>query len=46
MNNLEIVFLKNYDLKIQKTVFANHRQNGAFFKTRNFKNQIEILPNA
>jgi len=37
MNRLGIVFLKNYDLKTQKTAFSNCMQGGVFLKTQNFK---------
>jgi hypothetical protein len=37
MNCLGIVFLKNCDLKMQKTVFSNHSQGDAFLKTQYFK---------
>jgi hypothetical protein len=32
MNRLGIEFLKNYDLKTQKTIFSNRKQCGVFFE--------------
>jgi hypothetical protein len=53
MNRLETVFLKNCDLKTQKSVYSNRKQCGTFLKTQyfkrltcDFKGQIAILPNA
>jgi hypothetical protein len=53
MNSLEIAFLKNYDLKMQKSAYSNRRQCDAFLKTHyfkrltcDFKGQTAILPNA
>jgi hypothetical protein len=53
MNRLETAFLKNCDLKMQKSAYSNHRQLGAFLKTQyfkrqtcDFKDQTAILPNA
>jgi hypothetical protein len=43
MNRLEIEFLKNCDLKTQKTVFSNRSKCGVFFKTQNFKDKPTIL---
>jgi hypothetical protein len=38
MNRLKIVFLKNFDLKMQKiSAFSNRSQFGTFLKTQNFK---------
>jgi hypothetical protein len=51
MNRLETAFLKNCDLKTQKSVYSNRRQWGAFLKTQyfkmltcDFKDQTTILP--
>jgi hypothetical protein len=46
MNRLRIAFLKNCNLKTQKTAFSNRKQVCVFLKMQNFKGQIEILPNA
>jgi hypothetical protein len=53
MNYVGTVFLKNWNLKTQKTTFSNRRQCGTFFKTQDFKRltcdfkgQTAILPNA
>jgi hypothetical protein len=52
MNRLETAFLKIYDLKMQKSVYLNRRQFGAFLKMQyfkrliyDFKGQTAILPN-
>jgi hypothetical protein len=52
MNRLETVFLKNCDLKTQKSAYSNPRQWGAFLKMQYFKKlncdfkcQTAILPN-
>jgi hypothetical protein len=37
MNSLKTAFLKNYDLKTQKSAYSNRRQCDAFLKTRYFK---------
>jgi hypothetical protein len=37
MNRLGIAFLKNCDLKTQKTVFSNRKQLSDFLKIHNFK---------
>jgi hypothetical protein len=37
MNRLKIAFLKNCDLKTQKSAYSNRRQLGAFLKTQYFK---------
>jgi hypothetical protein len=53
MNGLETAFLKNYDLKTNKSAYSNHKLWGAFLKTQyfkmltcDFKCQTAILPNA
>jgi hypothetical protein len=46
MNRLETAFLKNCDLKMQKSAYSNCRQCGAFLKTQYFKGKTVILPNA
>jgi hypothetical protein len=52
MNLLKTVFLKNCDLKTQKSAYSNRRQCGTFLKmqyfkrlTYDFKCQTTILPN-
>jgi hypothetical protein len=37
MNRLKTAFLKNYDLKTQKSAYSNRRQCSAFLKTQYFK---------
>jgi hypothetical protein len=37
INRLETAFLKNCDLKMQKSVYSNRRQYDAFLKTQYFK---------
>jgi hypothetical protein len=53
MNRLKTVFLKNSDLKTQKSAYLNRMQHGVFLKTQyfkrltcDFKGQTAILPNA
>jgi len=53
MNRLETAFLKNCDLKKQKSTYSNRREYGAFLKTQyfkrltcDFKSETAILPNA
>jgi hypothetical protein len=43
MNRLGIAFLKNCDLKMQKTVFSNRTKEVLFGKRRNFKGEPAIL---
>jgi hypothetical protein len=51
MNRLGIAFLKNYNLKMQKTVFSNRKQFGVFWECEilkanmQFKGQTAILSN-
>jgi hypothetical protein len=50
MNRLETAFLKNWNLKTQKSAYSNRKQCGAFLKTQYFKRltdvQILILASA
>jgi hypothetical protein len=40
MNRLKTAFLKNCDLKKQKSAYSNRRQCGVFLKTQYFKGLI------